>query len=224
MTLKILIINDCSLGEWSKGVCLDILLSSKYKCPQRLLCGFRFGQRVDFKLVWSAYGQTDRVMLTLDRTDYIQRGRTVQVLMLGIAHKGVGIPMLWHTAKREGNSSKQTRLVLLKVLERWAVVKPAQKVYLTADRTGPAFRFIGQEIWTGWFVTLVRLRANAKVVNGGKSCQADKVFGEKRLKVLRKPRVVYGQRDYLAGMKLEGGDFLILMSRERVGDMAGICA
>ncbi len=219
LIVSLLKLNDCSLSEWSKGVCLDILLSSKYKRLQRLLCGFRFGQRAYFKLVWSAYGQADQVVLTLDRTDYIQRGQTVQILMLGIAHKGVSIPLLWHTANREGNSSKQTRLALLKALERWAVVKPGQKVYLTGDR-----EFIGKEMWTGWFTPVIRVRANAAVVNGGKSCRADKVFGERRLKVLRKPRVVYGQRAYLTGMKLEGEDFLILMSRERVRGMAGIYA
>ena len=224
LIVSLLKLNDCSLSEWSKGVCLDIMLSSKFKCLQRLLCGLRFSQRAYFKLVWAAYGQSDQVVLTLDRTDYIQRGRTVQVLMLGIAHKGVGIPLLWHTANREGNSSRQTRLALLRVLGRWAVVRPGQRVYLTADRTGPAFRFIGQEMWTGWFTPVVRLRANAKVVNGGKSCRADKVFNEKRLKALRKPRAVYGRRAYLAGMRLEGGDFLILMSRERVRGMAGLYA
>lgn len=219
LIVSLLKLNDCSLSEWSKGVCLDILLSSKYKRLQRLLCQFRFGQRLYFKLVWSAYGQSEQVVLTLDRTDYIQRGQTVQILMLGIAHKGVSIPLLWHTANRQGNSSKQTRLALLKVLQRWAVVKPGQKIYLTADR-----EFIGKEMWTGWFLPVIRVRANAKVVNGGKSCRADKMFSEKRLKVLRKPRIVYGQRAYLTGMKLEGDEFLILMSRERVRGMAGIYA
>jgi len=52
----------------------------------------------------------------------------VQILMLGIAHKGVSIPLLWHTANRRGNSSKQSRLALLKVLRRWAFIKPGQKV------------------------------------------------------------------------------------------------
>ncbi len=144
--------------------------------------------------------------------------------MLGIAHKGISIPLLWHTANRRGNSGKQSRLALLKVLQRWAVVRPGHRVHLTAERTGLAFQFIGEEMWTGCFTPAIRVRANATVVNGSKACRADKVFCDKRLKVLRKPRVVYGQKAYLAAMRLESGDFLILMSRVRVREMIGIYA
>lgn len=68
LIISLLKLNDCSLNEWSKGICVDVLLSSKYKRLQRLLCSFQFGQLLYFELVWSAYGQSDQVVLTLDRT------------------------------------------------------------------------------------------------------------------------------------------------------------
>lgn len=143
----------------------------------------------------------------------------MQILMLGIAHQGISIPLLWHTSNRRGNSSKQARRALLKVLRQWVVPKEGQKVYLTADR-----EFIGEEMWTDWFTPVIRVRANAIVVKGDKSCRADKLFTERRLKVLRKPRVVYGQKAYLTGMRLENGDFLILMSRHYVRGMIRVYA
>lgn len=219
LIVSLLKLNECSLSEWSKGICLDVLLSSKYKRLQRLVCSFRFGQRLYFELIWSAYGQSSDVVLTLDRTEYKQRGEWIQILMLGISHTGISIPLLWHTSNRRGNSSKQARLALLKVLKRWVVPKEGQKVYLTADR-----EFIGEEMWTDWFIPVIRVRANAIVAKGDKSCRADKLFTEKRLKMLRKPRVVYGQRAYLTGMRLENGDFLILMSREYVRNMVQLYA
>ena len=79
-------------------------------------------------------------------------------------------------------------------------------------------------MWTDWFIPVIRVRANAIVAKGDKSCRADKLFTEKRLKMLRKPRVVYGQRAYLTGMRLENGDFLILMSREYVRNMVQVYA
>lgn len=219
LIVSLLKLNECSLSEWSKGICLDVLLSSKYKRLQRLLCSFQFGQRLYFELVWSAYGQSQQVVLTLDRTEYKQRGQWVQILMLGIAHRGISIPLLWHTSNRRGNSSQSARRAVLKALERWAPRKQGQQVYLTADR-----EFIGPEMWTDWFVPVVRVRANAIVANGNKTCRADRVFTEKRLKSLRKPRAVYGQKAYLTGMRLENGDFLILMSRVYVRGMVRVYA
>lgn len=136
--------------------------------------------------------------------------------MLGIAHQGISIPLLWHTSNRRGNSSQYARRALLKALERWTSIKAGQQVYLTADR-----EFIGQEMWTDWFI---RVRANAIVAKGDRTCRADKVFAERRLKVLLKPRVVYGQRAYLTVRRLENGDFLILMSREYVRGMLEVYA
>jgi len=219
LIVSLLKLNECSLSEWSKGICLDVLLSSKYKRLQRLLCSFQFGQRLYFELVWSAYGQSEQVVLTLDRTEYKQRGQWVQILMLGIAHQGISIPLLWHTSNRRGNSSQSARRALLKALRRWVLFKEGQRVYLTADR-----EFIGEEMWTDWFIPVIRVRANAIVARGNTSCRADKVFSEKRLKTLRKPRVVYGQKAYLTGMRLENGDFLILMSRVYLRGMLGVYA
>ncbi|MDJ1506628.1 hypothetical protein [Xanthocytophaga agilis] len=77
----------------------------------------------------------------MDRTEYKQRGQWVQILMIGVAYKGMSIALLWHTANRKGNCSQLASRDLLSNFQKWIQLDKGQNIYLTAD-----WEFIGMHI------------------------------------------------------------------------------
>lgn len=113
LIVSLLKITTCALSEWSRAIAQPTQRASRYKRLQRFVSQFCFSSRIYARLVWSVFGQGKQVVLTLDRTEYQKRGQWIQVLMLGIAHQGISIPLIWHTTNRRGNASEGTRKALL---------------------------------------------------------------------------------------------------------------
>ncbi|MCY7356404.1 MAG: hypothetical protein LH609_02860 [Rudanella sp.] len=103
MIIALLKLADSSLAQWSLAINPNTQRASRFKRLQRFLGLFRFSARIYDQVIWHRYGQSDQVLLTLNRTEYKQRGEWIQVLMVGIAHQGISIPLLWHSANRRGN-------------------------------------------------------------------------------------------------------------------------
>ena len=98
-------ITTFGLSEWSRAIAQPTQRASRDKRLQRFVSQFRFSGRIYARVVWSVVGQGQQVVLTLDRTEYQMRGHWIQVLMLGIAHQGISIPLIWHTTNRRDNAS-----------------------------------------------------------------------------------------------------------------------
>jgi hypothetical protein len=215
LIVSLLKITNCSLSEWSRAIAQPTQRASRYKRLQRFVAQFRFSGRIYARVVWSVFGQGNHVVLTLDRTEYQMRGEWIQVLMLGIAHQGISIPLLWHTSNRQGNASQGARRALLKAFTTWLPRPNQQRVYLAADR-----EFIGPECRQAPFIPLIRIRSNALVGPKKASQPVHKLFHVKTLRILRKPRKLYGQWLYLAGMQLPNGDFFILATTAYLSNIA----
>jgi len=86
----------------------------------------------------------DKYKLIMDRTNWKWGKTSINILVLSIAYRGIGIPIFWAVLNLEGNSCSQDRIDLLKrVLKHLGVEKIE---VLLADR-----EFIGTE----WFRFLV---------------------------------------------------------------------
>jgi hypothetical protein len=119
---------------------------------------------VDFKalgrLLMRLLPQTPPYKVVIDRTEW-HFGRTpVNVLMVGIAHKGVAFPISWTVLPKEGSSSAEEQC---KALERFfAVVDPSDVEVVLADR-----EFISAR-WLRWLQDreipfVVRLRSDRRI-------------------------------------------------------------
>lgn len=124
----------------------------------------------------------------------------------------MSVPLLWHSANRQGNSPALARKALLKVFQKWIQQSDYQLVYITADRefVGPEFRACGPS--TPDLIPLIRIRANAIVTQGGKKQRVSALFDTPTWRILRQPRQLYKSRLYLSGMRLSDGDYLIVYS------------
>lgn len=219
LIMSLLKVATCSLWQWSKAINQPTHRSSRFKRLQRFLASFHFSARLYARLVWAAYGQAPQVVLTLDRTEYQQAGQWVQLLVLGIAYKGMSIPLLWHSANRRGNASAIARASLLRAFRLWLKPTHAQQIILTADR-----EFIGPDMRQAGLIPVIRLRANALVLHRGRPVKVHRLFESTQWRLLRKRRQIYKSQLYLAGLRLASGEYLILMSDHYLPAIAHIYA
>lgn len=135
-----------------------------------------------------------------------------QFLVLGISRQKLSIPLLWHSANRDGNCTDIARKTVLRSLMRWIKPQPHQRIYITADREfiRPEFRHRSLALWG--LIPVIRIRANAIVRHRGRTQKAAKLFDCPHWRLLRQARNVYGSWWYLAGKRLADGDFMIVYS------------
>ena len=160
------------------------------------------------------------MVLTLDRTEYQQGQQWIQLLVLGIAHKQMSIPLIWHSANRHGNTPVLARKLLLRLFAKWTQTTDRQVIYITADR-----EFVGPEFRTCRLIPVIRIRANAQVQTPrGKRQRVSLLFDCPQWRLLRKPGRHYKANLYLAGKRLADGDFLIVYSLTYLSHIARLYA
>ena len=187
--------------------------ASHYKRIQRFVQGFQINYAKIAVLLVSLIGVPAPWVLTLDRTNW-QLGKTsLNILVLGIAYKGVAIPILWTILEKKGNSN---------TLERQAIVSQFVALfgldsifYLTADR-----EFIGKT-WFEWLIKQgidfrIRIRQNSQIANArGKVVEVQQLFRNLKLKqalVIDKSRRMWGLELYVSGMRLVGCEYVIVVA------------
>jgi hypothetical protein len=221
MIIGLLKLTQSGLSKWSKALPGEQDLEAKYKQLQRFARYFRFSPRLYCKVIWQLYGQGKQVYLTLDRSEWKMRGKWVQVTMIGIAHQGMSVPLLWQVYNGQGNSAYSTRKALLSCFDQWIERKPNQHIWWVADR-----EYIGKD----WFKELlmrkmqfcIRLRKNVTLTHQHKKIKLHELFECATLRTLSKPRKLYGTLLYLAGQKLPDGDYFIVGSATKTKRLAHI--
>lgn len=152
-------------------------------------------------------------ILTLDRTNW-QLGQTpLNLLVLGIAYKGVAIPILWTVLEKKGNSNTEQRQAI--VSEFVALCGVSAIAYLAADR-----EFIGKK-WFRWLRAQridfrIRVKENTQVVNGrGQVVAVWKLFRSQRMGtplVIPSARRCWGLDLFFSGVRLASGEYVIVVS------------
>jgi hypothetical protein len=188
-------------------------VESHYKRIQRFLRFFEISYGSIAVLLVSLIGVPRPWVLTLDRTNW-QLGKTpLNILVLGIVYKGVAIPVLWTMLAKKGNSNTQERITL--VAEFGRLFGVGSILYLCADR-----EFIGKT-WFQWLIAnqidfRIRMRENTLMPNGrGELVAAKRLFRGQAIDqplVFDKPRRIWGLRLWVTGMRLAGGDYLIVVA------------
>lgn len=184
---------------------------SHYKRAQRFLRFFELPFWEMARLVVRLVAQPAPWVITMDRTDWYLGETPLNVLVLGIAHRGVAFPLLWRVLPKKGCSDTRERIELVE--EFAALFGRASLRYLCADR---------EFVSVGWFAYLcrerlafrIRLRANTKITNGrGLPVQARHLFRSQRIGravPLRGARRLLGQELFVAGLRRADGEYVIV--------------
>jgi|SRR5205085_8772056 len=188
---------------------------SHYKRIQRFLRFFEISYAVIAVLLVSLCGVPRPWVLTLDRSNW-QLGKTpLNILVLGLVYKGVAIPVLWTILEKKGNSNTAERKAIL--AEFIALFGVNSILYLCADR-----EFIGKT-WFQWLKAnhisfRIRVRENTQMTNGrGQVVAARRLFRQQAINQplrFEKARLIWGLELFVTGMRLEGGEYLIVIAPE----------
>jgi hypothetical protein len=212
--LALLKVRSVNLAELATGFGGPAQVESHYKRLQRFFRAFEIDPdsfaRLRVRLIPLGDGPW---RLTLDRTNWQFGQAEINFLVLGIAHRGMAVPVFWSVLDKAGNSDTAERIALM---ERFLKVFGASRIAaLLADR-----EFVGED-WLRWLQRRdipfhQRLKRNTLVPNSwNRMMRLDRLFGSLQpgqAYGLPGRRPVWGCFVHLSARRLENGDFLFIAS------------
>lgn len=204
---------NCNLNSLAQKFRGKAKVESHYKRIQRFLSNYVFDFDHFAKVIAAIMPVGDHWVLCVDRTNWKFGKKNINVFVLGIAYKGVCIPLMWSLLDKRGCSNTAERIELVGRFLKVFSIKHIE--FLTADR-----EFIGKE-WIAWLKKegipfRIRIRKNMKV----KSARSHQDIEVKDLfrgcsigqtMVLRKTRRVWGIELYIIGLRTID-DYVILIT------------
>ena len=185
---------------------------------QRFIANYTLDSDLIARLIFSLLPKKERLVLSIDRTNWKFGQANINIFMLGVVYKGVAFPLLFSMLNKRGNSNSKERMDLVNRFIGLFGKDVIQSI--VADR-----EFIGDS----WLEFLnrneikyyIRIRNNFKVElpHKNKIIKAWHLFNAYSVnEFLYYPKIVRinGQLCYLSGCKLQPKngkqDFLIIVS------------
>lgn len=113
---------------------------SSYRRVRRFFSEFSFDITIIIPFVLSLFSLNGKLILILDRTNWKWGKKDINILLLSVAYRGIGIPLFWSVKDHAGTSSTSERISILKKILQQIGHKRIQA--FLADR-----EFIGED----WF-------------------------------------------------------------------------
>lgn len=208
--IKARTINGAEIATLFEG---DSQQDSHYRRIRRFYSSFHFSYNEIALLLVRLLNLQGPYVLTLDRTNWKFGKSNINILVLGLAHNGVAFPLFWLLLNKQGNSNTRERIALLK---RFISVFGKDSIkYLLADR-----EFIGEK----WFKFLleegirfrIRIKKDTLVPKrNGELTHAWRFFAslpKHQPYVFVKAKTIWNQKLFLSGMRIENGEYLIIVS------------
>lgn len=131
-TSSVLTLTTTNLWKVALALKADVKQDSNYRRIQRFLSGYEVDFTMLGGLLLHLLPQTSPYEVVIDRTEWYFGETAVNILMVGIAHKGMAFPITWTALPSEGGSGTEAQAeVLGRFLE---VVDPDSIKVVTADR------------------------------------------------------------------------------------------
>jgi hypothetical protein len=209
-------VRTVNLAEIASAFCGPASADSSYKRIQRFLRGFDISYSCIARFVVKLVGLPAPWVLSIDRTDWCLTSTPINILTLGICYKGAAFPLLWIMLEKRGCSDDAERIALLSEFDRLFGFDSID--FLCADR-----EFVSKKLFAymknNRIDFRIRLRANTLISNRrGQMVRATRLFSRCRIGEaieLKEARRVIGQHLHITGMRLKGGQYLIVASGEQ---------
>ena len=182
---------------------------------QRFIANYSLDRNLIAQLIFGLLpNKNEKLILSIDRTNWKFGQLDINIFMLGIVYKGVAFPLLFTMLEKRGNSNTQERIALI---NRFISLFGKDCIdSLVADR-----EFIGEK----WIAYLnkeqiryhIRIRNNFKVFLPDKNKELKVFWLFNNLKIgqhkhYNKIVKLNNQLCYISGSKLTKGEFLIIIS------------
>ena len=164
----LVIAQTVSLHKLSSFMPAEVSRDSNMRRIQRFLSGYSLNMDLIARMIFSLLPVKEKIVLSMDRTNWKFGKFNINILMLGITYRNVAFPILFKLMPKRGNS---------KWTERKELVERCIKLCgkdcidcLVADR-----EFVGKE-WVGWLNSIklryyLRVRKNFKVAKGSSNTE-----------------------------------------------------
>ncbi len=215
MVLAIMMVKTINLVQVSTVFRGEAKQASSYKRINRFMSSFTFSFDSVAKFVTSVFPFNDVWYIAIDRTNWRFGKKDINIFVLSICYKGIGVPLFWKTLDKRANTKTADRIELLK---RFTKLFGVEKISsLLADR-----EFIGKE-WICFLLTekipfTIRIKCNFNIPNTrGKLKPAKNFFRDLsvgRVKCLGQ-RKVLGCLVYVIGEKLPDGEYRIVITESK---------
>jgi len=192
--------------------------ASSLRRIQRFIAGYTLDCDLIARLIFNLLPKQDKLILSIDRTNWKFGQTNINIFMLGVVYKGVAFPLLFSMLDKTGNSNSRQRIDLVNRFIKLFGKDPIESI--VADR-----EFVGDK-WLA-FLNQNHIRYYIRIRNNFKAYLPHK---NKQIKVwhlfhpYKTNEFVYynkivrinGQFCYLSGCKLANRngkqDFLIIVS------------
>ena len=182
---------------------------TNYRRLNKFFEKFSFDKKIRARLLGS-FLEDEKWILTMDRTNWKFGKSNINFLVLGVAYKGMAIPLFWYLLDKRGNSNYGERI---KIIEDFIEVFGKGKIkVLVADR-----EFVGKE-WFKWLKKnnipfVQRVMKNHQIKTGKGLVAVSSIFSHLAIgeySIYSKKKTVYGYEGLsIVGLKLKD-EYLIL--------------
>lgn len=193
---------------------------TNYRRLNKFFEQFSFDKKVRARLLGSFLPDGSWI-LTMDRTNWKFGKVNINFLVLGVAYKGMAIPLFWYLLDKKGNSNYHERS---KIIEDFIEVFGLEKIeVLVADR-----EFTGKE-WFKWLkehqIPLVqRVMKDHQITTGKGRVAVSSIFSHLAMgehTIYSKKRTLYGYDNLsIIGLKLKD-EYLILVTNLEADNALG---
>ena len=213
--LAMIVVRTVNLSIIATQITSKALPHNRYRRLQRFFSKMQINYDVVANFIFRLFDfDNKKVYLSMDRTNWQWGKKHINVLLICIVYRGIGIPIYWMVLNRAGNSKTSERKQLMRKFIR--AIGKEHIAGLLADR-----EFIGK-IWFKWLIKqqipfFIRIRNDANTTNkNGLGIDVSWLFyhlkaGEKLQ--LDKPKPIFGLKLFLTGARAPGsGEFMIIVS------------
>jgi hypothetical protein len=131
-TVALLKLTTTNLAKLALALKPTVKTASNYRRIQRFMAAFSFDFAAFARLLLGLLPQQSGHIVVIDRTEWHFGQEPVNVLMIGIAFKGIAFPIRWQVLAKAGSSSAEEGMTLLRQVLR--LVPPEDIRAVLADR------------------------------------------------------------------------------------------
>ncbi|KTD32923.1 transposase [Legionella nautarum] len=212
MLLALFVVRTVNLSEIAVAFSSKAELSSRYKRLQRFFAQFKIDYTIFARLIFKLFfSNTQKIYLTIDRTNWYWGKQKINIFMLGVAYEGISIPLFWSCLPKAGSSNiKEQKALINRFLKCFG---SSQIIGLLGDReygSGGLFNWLNKNNIPFY----IRIKEGSMVhIKKKKLFTVKKIFRElnpKEHRVFDMAVELFGQRVFIAGSRSEKGELMIV--------------
>ena len=199
------VVQTVSLHKLAAAMPTSLDRDSNLRRLQRFIAKYALSLDIVARMIFSLLPCKDKLVLSMDRTNWKFGDFNINILMVGVTYKGIAFPLIFSLLDKRGNSNWEERK---KLMERFISLFGADCIdCLVADR-----EFIGKE-WIGWLNIMriryyIQIKQNFWVIrpSTGEKLRAWWLFNDLKLgqeKFHYKLFIMKGEYVYLSGSRLK---------------------